>query len=206
MVELNPKELELAREIISQGLVKAAESLSFFMNETITLQEFDQEKHLSTPPPEINKKDQTNIQLLITKVIGELNGVCCLIFSEEEANQLRQSALPPEILNSPEMMAEMSDGILLEVDNIISASVITQFSNILKVKIHGGVPALRKVNYAELEEYIHHEISNELYLISFKTSFKSSHVSFAPEFVWLFDNSFIQNIKTFATKQEEGTN
>jgi len=158
MLELNPKEVQLAREIISQGLVKAAESLSFFMNETITLQEFDQEKHLSSPPPEINKKDQTNIQLLITKVIGELNGLCCLIFSEEEANQLRQSALPPEILNSPEMMAEMSDGILLEVDNIISASVITQFSNILKVKIHGGVPALRKVNYSELEEFIHNEI------------------------------------------------
>ena len=44
MLELKPKELELARDIISQGLVKAAESLSFFMNETITLQEFDQEK------------------------------------------------------------------------------------------------------------------------------------------------------------------
>ena len=166
MLELKPKELELARDIISQGLVKAAESLSFFMNETITLQEFDQEKQLSSPPPEINKKDQTNIQLLITKVIGELNGVCCLIFSEEEANQLRQSALPPEILNSPEMMAEMSDGILLEVDNIISASVITQFSNILKVKIHGGVPNLKKVTFNEMEEYISGEVNNELYLIA----------------------------------------
>ena len=153
MEKLSPQEIDVARDIISQGLVKAAESLSFFMNETISLQEFEDENQFSIPHLEISKKGQSNIQLLITKVIGDLKGVCCLIFSEEEANQLRSSALPPEILESPEMMAEMSDGILLEVDNIISASVITQFSNILKVKIHGGVPALKKVNSEELENF-----------------------------------------------------
>ena len=135
---------------------------------------------------------------MITKVIGELNGVCCLIFSEEEADQLRNTALPPEVLNSPEMMAEMSDGIMLEVDNIISASVITQFSNLLKVKIYGGVPALRKVDSTELEKYLQEEINNEMYLVSFKTKFKSSHVSFAPEFIWLFDNTFVESIKNYS--------
>ena len=59
MKNLSKEHKAAAKSIISAGLVKAAESLSFFMNETITLQEFDQEKHLSTPPPEINKKDQT---------------------------------------------------------------------------------------------------------------------------------------------------
>ena len=135
---------------------------------------------------------------MITKVIGELKGVCCLIFSEEEADQLRNTALPPEVLNSPEMMAEMSDGIMLEVDNIISASVITQFSNMLKVKIYGGVPELRKVNSTELESYLQEEINNEMYLVSFKTKFKSSHVSFAPEFIWLFDNTFVESIKNYS--------
>jgi chemotaxis protein CheY-P-specific phosphatase CheC len=199
MEKLSPIEIDVARTIISQGLVKAAESLSFFMNETISLHEFEDENQFSIPHLEISKKGESNIQLLITKVIGELKGVCCLIFSEEEANQLRSAALPPEILESPEMMAEMSDGILLEVDNIISASVITQFSNILKVKIHGGVPTLKKVNSEELEKFFQEEISNELYLISFKTSFKSSHVSFAPEFIWLFDTTFVDCIKNISS-------
>lgn len=198
MVTLNQQEMEAARNIISAGLVKAAESLSFFMNETITLNELDQEDSLSVNAIEIEKKNQSNIHLMITKVIGELNGVCCLIFSEEEANQLRNTALPPEVLNSPEMMAEMSDGIMLEVDNIISASVITQFSNMLKVKIYGGVPALRKVDSTELEKYLQEEINNEMYLVSFKTKFKSSHVSFAPEFIWLFDNTFVESIKNYS--------
>lgn len=198
MVTFNQKEMQAARNIISAGLVKAAESLSFFMNETITLNEVDQEDSLSVNTIEIEKKNQSNIHLLITKVIGELKGVCCLIFSEEEADQLRKTALPPEVLNSPEMMAEMSDGIMLEVDNIISASVITQFSNMLKVKIYGGVPELRKVNSMELESYMQEEINNEMYLVSFKTKFKSSHVSFAPEFIWLFDNTFVESIKNFS--------
>lgn len=198
METFNQKEMQAARNIISAGLVKAAESLSFFMNETITLNEFDQEESLSVNAIEIEKKNQSNIHLMITKVIGELNGVCCLIFSEEEADQLRNTALPPEVLNSPEMMAEMSDGIMLEVDNIISASVITQFSNMLKVKIYGGVPALRKVDSTELEKYLQEEINNEMYLVSFKTKFKSSHVSFAPEFIWLFDNTFVESIKNYS--------
>ncbi len=200
---LTDKEIGVAKSIIVQGLQKAAESLTFFMNETITLKDFENDKLLDNPPVELIKKsDEQNILLLTTKVIGELKGVCCLIFSEEEANHLRQAALPPEILNSPEMMAEMSDGIMLEVDNIISASVITQFSNMLKVKIYGGVPDLKRVNYAEMETIIQEDIENELYLISFKTSFESTKVAFNPEFVWLFDQTFIESVKQYAIENE----
>jgi chemotaxis protein CheY-P-specific phosphatase CheC len=198
MKGLSEKEEAVAKQIISAGLVKAAESLTFFMNETITLKDFEEDKLIDQPPLNLGKKEEQNILFLTTKVIGELKGVCCLIFSEEEANHLRQAALPPEILNSPEMMAEMSDGIMLEVDNIISASVITQFSNLLKVKIHGGVPNLKRVNYQEMETIIQEDINKELYLISFKTSFESSKVAFNPEFVWLFDHAFIESIKNYS--------
>ena len=58
METFNQKEMQAARNIISAGLVKAAESLSFFMNETITLNEFDQEESLSVNAIEIEKKNQ----------------------------------------------------------------------------------------------------------------------------------------------------
>jgi len=201
MKNLTSQEIDVAKTIISAGLVKSAESLSFFMNETITLKDFDAEKHLNNPPLELSKKDESNIHLMTTKVIGEMKGICCLIFSEEEADHLRKAALPQEILDSPEMMEEMSDGIMLEVDNIISASVITQFSNLLKVKIHGGVPSLKKVTSKEMEEFIAGEVDQELYLISFKTSFESSKAKFNPEFVWLFDNTFIDCIRNYIVQE-----
>ncbi len=203
MTGLTEKEALVAREIIAKGLEKAAESLTFFMNEPITLKDFGNDELLENPPVELNKKSEDkNIILLTTKVIGELKGVCCLVFSEEEADHLRKASLPPEILNSPEMMAEMRDGIMLEVDNIISASVITQFSNMLKVKIYGGVPDLKRVNYPEMENIIQEDINNELYLISFKTSFESAKVAFNPEFLWLFDQTFIDSIKQYTLENE----
>ncbi len=200
MYNLNEKEIQAAKKIITAGLVKAAESLSFFMNETVTLKETNDSG--SDFPLSLSKKADQNIHLLVTKVIGEIKGVCWLIFSEEEADHLRSAALPAEILNSPEMMAEMSDGIMLEVDNIISASVITQFSNLLKIKIHGGVPNLEKVSYPEMENLVQEQMDKERFLINFSASFESSKANFNPEFVWLFDNDFIECIKKVALLEE----
>lgn len=199
MYNLNEKEIQAAKKIITAGLVKAAESLSFFMNETVTLKETNDSG--SDFPLSLSKKADQNIHLLVTKVIGEIKGVCWLIFSEEEADHLRSAALPAEILNSPEMMAEMSDGIMLEVDNIISASVITQFSNLLKIKIHGGVPNLEKVSYPEMENLVQEQMDKERFLINFSTSFESSKANFNPEFVWLFDNTFIDCIKNYTAQE-----
>jgi chemotaxis protein CheY-P-specific phosphatase CheC len=190
-------ELTFARKVVNQGLLKAAESLSFFMKETISLDELDYSFNKSPNPADFTTKKGENIHLLLTEVIGELKGVCCLIFSNEEADKLRHTALSPEITSNPEIMAEMSDGILLEVDNIISASVITQFSNILKHKIHGGVPKLKRLNDAELNQYVKSKLEDDMFIISFNTHFVSAHLDFSPQFMWLFDSSFTNSIKRY---------
>jgi len=200
MQGLTENEIVEAKRVIAAGLVKAAESLSFFMNEKVTLKPLDGEENMDIPGP-LGKKGQENIHLMITKVIGDIKGVCWLIFSEEEANILRSTALPADMLSNPEIMAEMSDGIMLEVDNIISASVITQFSNMLKVKIHGGVPHLIKLNYEEMTKLLDDERENEKYFINFKTSFESSIANFNPEFLWLFNDDFLESIKKIAENE-----
>jgi chemotaxis protein CheY-P-specific phosphatase CheC len=202
MENINSKELNAAREIVNAGLLKAAESLSFFMKETISLDNMDFTFNKSPDPANFSDKKGENIHLLLTDIIGELKGICCLIFSEDEANKLRQVALPPEIMNNPEMMSEMSDGILLEVDNIISASVITQFSNILKHKIYGGVPNIKKLNNSELNQFIKEKLEKNMFVINFNTHFISSHLDFSPQFLWLFDESFAESIRKFAAISE----
>lgn len=190
-------ELIAARSIVNKGLEKAAESLSFFMKEKIQLDDMDYSFNTSSDPANFTTKKGDNIQLLLTEVIGELKGVCCLIFSEDEANKLRDSALPAEIRNNPEIMAEMSDGILLEVDNIISASVITQFSNILKHKVYGGVPHLKKMSSDAVNNYIKEKLENDMFIVSFNTHFVSPNLDFSPQFIWLFDNSFAESVRKY---------
>lgn len=198
MEHITDAELTFAREIVNRGLLKAAESLSFFMKETISLDELAYDFNKPSNPADFTSKKGENIHLLLTEVIGELKGVCCLIFSNEEADRLRQATLSPEITSNPEIMAEMNDGILLEVDNIISASVITQFSNILKHKIHGGVPMLKKLNNEGINQYVKSKLEDDMFIISFNTHFVSAHLDFSPQFLWLFDSSFTKSIKQFA--------
>lgn len=202
MENINPNELNAAKEIVNAGLLKAAESLSFFMKEKITLDDMDFSFNKSSNPADFTSKKGDNIHLLLTEIIGELKGVCCLIFSEDEANKLRHTALPPEITNNPEIMSEMSDGILLEVDNIISASVITQFSNILKHKIYGGVPNIKKLNSEQLNQYIKEKLEEDMFVINFNTHFVSSYLNFSPQFLWLFDNSFAESIRNYTANLE----
>lgn len=202
METLTKKELDVARSIINIGLDKAAESLSFFMKERIQLEGLDLSINKINTQLNFTSKPGDNIHFLITEVIGELKGVCCLIFSEKEADQLRKIALPKEILESPQMMNEMADAIMLEADNIISASVITQFSNILNNKIYGGVPQLKKFSLQQLNDFVKSNYEDDLFFINFKVHFSSSNLDFKPEFVWLFDNSFLFSIKKFTGTEE----
>lgn len=198
MEKLSETELGIAKDIVRSGLQKAAESMSFFMKQKIDFNLPDFSLARIDADFKVSTKTGNNLHVLMTNVIGELKGVCCLTFSEEEADHLRQTALPPEILNSPAMMAEMADAILLEVDNIISASVITQFSNILGHKMHGGVPKLAKLNSTELPQFVSSDIQKELYSIRFSTQFTSGLVRFSPDFVWLFDDVFFRSIREFS--------
>jgi chemotaxis protein CheY-P-specific phosphatase CheC len=202
METLNKKESEVAMSIINIGLDKAAESLSFFMKEEIQLESLDLSVNKVNTKFDFTNKLGDNIHFLITDVIGELKGVCCLIFSEKEADQLRKIALPKEILENPLMMNEMADAIMLEADNIISASVITQFSNILNHRIYGGVPQLKKFSSKQLNDFVESNYGDDLFIINFKVHFSSSHMDFKPQFVWLFDNSFLLSIKKFAEAEE----
>jgi hypothetical protein len=79
MENINPNELNAAKEIVNAGLLKAAESLSFFMKEKITLDDMDFSFNKASNPADFTSKKGDNIHLLLTEIIGELKGVCCLI-------------------------------------------------------------------------------------------------------------------------------
>jgi chemotaxis protein CheY-P-specific phosphatase CheC len=198
MENLDTNELSFAKTMVRKGLLKAAESLSFFMKEDLGIKEFNFQINDAIECP---NKSGENIHLLTTEVMGDLPGICYLVFSEEEANKLREIALSVEIRSNPEFMAEMKDAIMLEVDNIISASVITEFSNILNHKIYGNVPSLRLVDENELKQLVTGNLKKDLFIINFKTQFMSSNVNFCPEFVWLFDRKFVNSIKLLANEQ-----
>lgn len=201
MEVFNKVELQTAESIINQGLMSAAQTLSFFMKEPITVEQIGVNDLGVANKGPLKLKCSTNTHLLTTRVVGELEGFCCLIFTEEEAQMLRKVALPPEVLNDPAMYEAMKDAILLEVDNIIAAAVITQFANLLRRKMHGAVPELSVIDGAQFDAFIKDHLDDRSHVINFKTNFSAPNKSFSPMFLWFMNQPFIDDVKQLSASR-----
>lgn len=195
MGNFTTEETKAAKEIISVGLIKAAESLSFFMKEKIALSEAD--FTISTNEnitAKVNSAEE--LYVLVTEMKGEMKGVCFLVFNREEKDEICKMALPPEIYNDSSKLYSMQEPLLLEVDNIISASVITQIANQLKKKIYGDVPRLTLMSTEGLRKMILKQMEPDNFIIGFQTEFVSSKSHFHPEFFWILEPDFLKCVRS----------
>jgi len=205
MKDLSEKERKIAQHlIIDDGFEKACEAMGFFVKENVTFAktviEGTEEMRFHT---DVQKRtEHTHFTLLSTELIGEIKGACYLLFTHEETMELLNVVLPKSILNDQSKMLTMRDAILLEIDNIISASVITHFSNKLGFKMYGGVPQLRFVNMDELNNIITASLVPDEVLMGFKACFQTSKKGFAPEFIWSLAPEFYQGIVKYTNVLE----
>jgi hypothetical protein len=126
-MELNNFELELAEKIINIGLAKASDSMAFFTKEKVLLNSLEVTLKEMSVIESFSQKDQGDqIAILSTELIGELTGICFLIFSEMDCQKIEEVCLPEQFRSAVMNSTEMLDALLLEMDNIIAASVITQ--------------------------------------------------------------------------------
>lgn len=192
---LNTKELQTAKEVVYNGLQHAAEALSFFIKQPLSVVQMDVTDLVleSKGPVPVSKGEEA--YLLTTDLVGEVEGFCCLIFSKEEAHLLQNTALPAEVLADEAMAATMREAILLEVDNIIAAAVITQFSNLLQRKMHGDVPKLRQLSEQGLQDFVQERLEEGVHVLTFNAKLKADQDSFSPAFLWFMKEPFIVDIK-----------
>ncbi len=197
MDQLNHIETDVAKEIINIGLGKAADSLSFFSQQKVIIRSSELILKNTSEITTLSKKEGNNIHVLTTDIIGELTGVCFLIFNEKEVEKLLSISLPPAMLEDPEQKLLMSDAILKEADNIISASVITQFANLLDFNIHGSVPEMDILSEDKILPFLLSRGGDNKYFLQISARFNTEEVDFSPEFIWFLDSAFIDGIKKF---------
>jgi len=197
------QEISIAKEIIAQGLAKAAESLSFFMKESITLKETDFDISNDKNVFIRTVSHAENLYVLRTEMKGELKGVCYLVFNKEEKDEICKAALPKDIVDNPEKLKSMEEPLLLEVDNIIAASVVTQISNHLKKKVYGDVPSLLAMSSDVLKSKIIEQMQPDKFIIGFQTEFISSKSHFHPEFFWILEPEFLNCVRELAIEKSK---
>lgn len=144
----------IIQEIFEAGYQHAAESFSSLTGlgikaEGLTIELGSNTDHL---PDEIPVKK--SFTLLSTKLFGDAKGESILILNERERSLI--SAQNLTISGTSISIGETS--FLLELDNIVSASVITEVSDELDLNIYGGVPSLLEINDGnKLRNYLHRD-------------------------------------------------
>ncbi|MBL6447044.1 hypothetical protein JMN32_12045 [Fulvivirga sp. 29W222] len=188
MITITEKEQLLMSEIISKGYRNAAVSFSKLTGQQVMIEVAHVE--LCSDHNYLLKKynHQDNLTILQTEIIGQLSGVSYLIFNEKEKITISQMSLASFGSNS----TLDENIILLEIDNIISAAVITELSNMLNLRIYGDVPALLKFdnmtdfhNSLKLEDEGHYVLTNSTFLFA-------NHKMISPIFLWKMDKRILE--------------
>ena len=201
--ELNQVELDITKEIINIGIAKAADSFSFFIKGKVMIRLLEIKVNFENSFPLSRKYLTSKNYLLKTTIKGELKGEAYLLLNEQEAEKIVDANLPDSIKNNPVEKANMTEAFLLEIDNIITAAVITQFSNIFQRKIYGDVPSLNILEGDEINQFLSVNRNKDLNVIYFNARFITENTEINPEFIWLMDDTFFEEVKNVLSNEKK---
>jgi chemotaxis protein CheY-P-specific phosphatase CheC len=195
-MELNEQQLDVAKEVVNISLAKVGDMLSFFMKQRVLIKSSDIFFESFDEHSVFTKLSHESITCLKTEVRGEFSGNCYLLFSEEQKEKLLQIILPEPIYKNPESKKLQGDALLLEIDNIASASVVTQFSNLLGYKMFGYVPQLFEKSTHDINTFLFNDNKSLSSVMRIKTDFTANRDKIEPEFIWFMDKTaFLNGIK-----------
>lgn len=130
--------------------------------------------------------------LLTTEIFGDITGKSYLLLSDTEFDLL--TAGIPE---SKDPQVDLKQEFIKEMDNILSASVITHLSNELGFKIYGDIPTLVEKSSGKIEDLIYddfNEQSEEVYVNAMFFSF-DDHPALRPLFIWVMDCQVLSKVE-----------
>ncbi|MEM6643125.1 MAG: hypothetical protein AAF616_09115 [Bacteroidota bacterium] len=198
--DLNDSELKVATKLIFEGLSMAKASMEQILQSPINIEQIE----YGSSDMDIDRfgGNESEVHVIKTELLGELKGTSHLIFSEQEVKKLYESSLPKKIVEDDSKESTiMKLGFLTEIDNMVSAAVITEFSNFLGVEIYGNVPSLKVIKAKEINDYLQEESSDLEQIIHFKAVFEGKELDISPDFIWVFHNKFVDKIKALVAEK-----
>lgn len=195
------QELTTARLILAKGFSRSAESLAHFIKVDTNISMGQQFAITDAFDASVVSKRKAPLFLLTSELIGDLNGVSFLIFSEEEANTITKTVYPNKNF-SAEKFAKKRASLLLEIDNIITAGVVSEFANAFNYRTYGGVPELQVLNHEKVVRELFEQTKGAAYMISFSASLVAQKVAVNADFIWSVGKAFVTGIKDVQQQQQ----
>ncbi|MFY0686639.1 MAG: hypothetical protein JXQ90_05720 [Cyclobacteriaceae bacterium] len=185
-------ELGPAADLIQDGLKDASAAMGAILQTPIDIKKINYDVESAQDILKFSSKTEDPLHLLRTELMGDLQGVCYLILSQDEVDKIITSCL------APEMVKDMKDGFLTELDNMVAAAVITQFSDQTGLTLFGHVPSLIMKKSDEANKHIEEESKEFSSVLHFKAVFHGSELDISPDFIWMVQEEFVDKIKTLS--------
>ncbi len=138
---------------------------------------------------EMNICPSSDLYVLTTEVKGSLKGKSYLLLNSDEASWVTHR-MKVQQAGSSEPLTSLQKAALLELDNILSATAITQIADQLGVFCYGDVPGLQKMNPAQLQGLLTE--AEHQYPFSVQASYHSTDNQLQTAFIWMLDASYMQ--------------
>jgi len=184
------KDRELVAELIARGYASAAASFCTLVGQKVEIENEHVDTYTDVSEVIRMISDVEDCTILLTELIGDLIGESYLIFNYQEKIAISSYCMKAFGRNVGTKLDE--EAILKEVDNIISAAVITEFSNALQVKTFGDVPKI--LTKEELEKDLKNE-NGSYFLLSRAHFIFENHLELNPRFLWRLDRSFLERAR-----------
>lgn len=182
------EEKQLIKDTAEIALANAAKSFGKMLKDKVLLQNLTLNLSLNDSLQSANLGEKV-YHVLKTDILGQMKAVSFLIFSDTNAIKTYRELLPKSLVGNPEMRQAM----LLEIDNILAASVVTKYADILNRKINGHVPEIELYSLTQLQQIIPTNTHDSMDF-SFKVTFKAQNKSIEAEFVCFFAEMFALTI------------
>ena len=197
MNALSPSQRRTVQHLMNTGLVHAAHSFSQMVNREVTVEASNLViARVATADAIIYQPGDTT--LLVTDIVGEVGGRSYLLFSEPAGATLQRAFLPT--VSDTHQCSVMGEAFLKEIDNIVSAAMITKLSEALDLRIFGGVPHLLRLSTDEMKQKLHEDFSQEpdedFLLVNARFLFNDSSPLQLP-FFWTFPAAFLHYLEGY---------
>jgi chemotaxis protein CheY-P-specific phosphatase CheC len=133
-------------QLMNKGFQRATQAFSVFTGQAVTYSSVQFNMHNQNAF--YDARLSNDLYIISTQLIGELSGKSYFIFNDAARKEIC------EIMNMYNALEASQEGLLMEIDNMISASVISEMSNSLNVEIYGDVPISKRINAADLYEFV----------------------------------------------------
>lgn len=190
LIGINEK--RLIDEVIASGYENAAKSFSTITGGQVSVDRASLEIELCTDHDYLLKRLEhlNDLTVIKTSIIGDMDGASYFALNPEERETIAQMSLAA--FGSPSSVQDVNESaVLMEIDNIISAAVITELSNALMVSIYGDVPQLMR--FDDISGFHDHlnQGKNDHYLLSHATFSFECLDEISPTFIWEIDKKII---------------